>query len=134
MDRQRNYSDSQGEIVRYEVDIVDGKFVKTPIFNQQPEVFTAHIPIEEVAPDRASSIVESVPNRPRNFRGKSLATASLFFAGLLGVTYGSDAAVTYVKENKIISPLDAYQDFTELPHLVGPIVDTIQTVTNIANN
>lgn len=134
MDKQRNYNQPQGEIIGYKVDVVDGELRETPIYEQRPTPVATPTPLEDTRVIEWSHKLERVSNRTRGFRGKSLATFSLCVTGLTGIAYISDVASTYIQEQKIISPLEAYGDFTELPHLVGPLVDTIQTVTKITNS
>jgi hypothetical protein len=134
MDKQRNYSLPGGKIIGYEVDVVNGKLCETPVYEQGPTPTLTEASIEDQAPHmQQPPIVERAESRTRNFRGKSLASASIFFASLAGVMYVSDAGSTFVKEHRIISPLDAYEDFTELPGLIGPAIEKIQTVAKVIN-
>lgn len=134
MDRQRHYDHQQRKIIGYEVDVVDGKLVEMPVYEQRLQPSTRYVPPVEEPRDEPAPRAERVANRTRNFRGKSLATAGIFFAGIAGVTYGADTASTYIQHQKIINPAEAYQDFTELPQFFSPLIDTIQTLTKITNS
>jgi hypothetical protein len=59
-----------------------------------------------------------------------LAAAAIALGGLT-VMYGTDAGIRHFRDGEeIISVADAYQDFTELPLLVKPIVDMVQSISN----
>ncbi|HEV7951751.1 MAG TPA: hypothetical protein VGO98_00020 [Candidatus Saccharimonadales bacterium] len=135
MDKQRNYNQPARKLIGYEVDVVDGKLCETRVY----EPYSEPAPVEqastkEALPAKQPVKTERAATQPRNFRGKSLASASIFFASVAGVMYAGDAISTYAQEQKIISPLDAYEDFTELPSLIGPVIDKIQTIAKVISN
>jgi hypothetical protein len=133
VDKQRNYSQSHGEIIGYDVDVVDGQLRETPIYELHPAPTPAQPSTEYEAPLTQMAKIERVANRTRTFRGKSLASASIFFASVAGVMYAGDAVSTFAQEQRLISPLDAYEDFTELPSLIGPAIDKAQAVIEVFN-
>ena len=136
------------KIVGYNVDQApDGSFIETPIYAELAP--TAHIDtaqdheddlydasttydetddMHEQEDQPAQSPAERKGNPKSTSRGNPLAKAAFILAGMTTVIYGTDVGVTYIKDAKVISPVDAYKDLTELPGFVKPTIDTAQSV------
>lgn len=136
------------KIVAYNVDQApDGSFIETPIYaepapaahidttqDHEDDLYDAGIAYDETddvyeqEDQPAKSHSERKGNPKSTTRGNPLAKAAFILAGMTTVVYGTDVAVTYIKDTKVISPVDAYNDLTELSGLVKSTIDTAQSV------
>ena len=152
MPNERNYVPG-AKIIGYNVSPApDGGFYETPIYAESvssiqvamPQDFedesygtaafyddTEETPVEDNQPAKLNQ--ERKSNRRSSLRGNPLAKAAFYLAGVTTVIYGTDVGVTYLKESRVVSPVDAYKDFTELPTLVKPVIDGAQTLIRFAS-
>lgn len=151
MPNERNYVPG-AKIIGYNVSPApDGGFYETPIYAESvssiqvavPQDFedesdipafyddTAETPVEDNQPAKLNQ--EHKSNLKSSLRGNPLARAAFYLAGATTIIYGTDVGVTYLKESRVVSPVDAYKDFTELPTLVKPVIDGAQTLIRFAS-
>ena len=141
---------SNPNIIGYNVrQMPNGGFVETPIyaeptsvvrrdavqdFDESYDAVAAYSDIDEAEVEYDQPVRQSkerkVNSKP-SIRGNPLAKAAFILLGATTVVYGTDAGITYLKDDKLISPVDAYKDFIELPSLVKPAIDTVQGVAKL---
>ncbi|HEX7483770.1 MAG TPA: hypothetical protein VF281_01330 [Candidatus Saccharimonadales bacterium] len=102
------------------------------ISTYQNEAVTEEM-IDETSP-KAKISRERAANPRSTTGGKTLAKVAFALVGATSLIYATDVGVTYVKDSKVISPVDAYEDAMQLPGLVKPAVDTVQGLINFVGN